>query len=448
MLQAQLEYMSEKLKRLSAQPVCKQPVLRIESPMPSIQLQGFLGQQHSTEKAFWRDRDGNFTIAVLGYSWSQTLSGPQDTDSAFANARYLLKHLPNHSHCLCYLSFDDSESSIWPAFGYGRIFLPLLELIQTRKQTTMAINLYAISLTALKASIQKAQDLIASLTDSQQIPAGNYRFKLQRFTPDFPAWQQMVALAKHRFANSSLHKVVLSRETRFLLQGEFSSWNLLHCWLQANPLSYQFFLQADNEMFFGCSPERLIKRLENTIITEALAGTIVRGQDKDEDQHLETVLMNDSKNIHENRLVLEDICLQLQPLCRFLNADRNHSVVKFRRLQHLRYQIRGVLRDGVHDEQLLQQLHPTPAVGGTPRENSLSFIRENEPYARGLYAGVCGRVGIGSSDFSVTIRSARLVGDCLLIYSGAGMVHDSIAKDEWVELDNKIATLLDILARG
>ena len=447
MLQAQFECLSAQLKQLSAKPVLQQPVLRIELPLPFIHLQGFLAQQHCNEKALWRDRDGDYTMAVLGYSWSQALYCPQDANSAFANARNLLKHLPDRAHCLCYLSFDDSERSIWPAFGYGRVFLPLLELIQTRKNTTLAINLYAVNGQTLQHSIKKAQNIITSLNDNQNIPASDYRLTRQSLTPNYPAWQRIVTHAKQRFGTSALHKVVLSREARFLLLGKFSPWTLLHPWLQANPRCYQFFFQAGNEMFFGCSPERLVKRLENTIATEALAGTIIRGQDKNEDQHLETVLMNDSKNIHENRLVLEDICLQLQPLCRSLNADRNHSVVKLKRVQHLRYQIRGVLHDGVHDEQLLQQLHPTPAVGGSPRDLSLSFIRNNEPYARGLYAGACGRLGIRSSNFSVAIRSARLVNDCLLLYSGAGTVENSVAQDEWVELDNKIATLLAILTR-
>ena len=447
MIQAQFALMVEQLEQLLAQSVPEKPLLRIELPLPAIHLQGFLAVQACSEKAYWRDREGDHAIAVLGYSWSEPLSDRQGIDSAFARARKLLSHLPEpvNSHCLCYLSFADNDASIWPDFGYGMVFLPLLELVQTRKGMMLGVNLRANSLSEFQSSIHKACDIIASLNYSQHLMGSDFHFQLKGYQPDSAVWNQMVCRAKQAFTTSGLNKVVLSRETCLQLHGAFSPWPLLYAWQQANPQSYQFLFQAKQQTFFGCSPERLVKRLENIISTEALAGTIVRGHNPLEDSQLESLLMNDRKNIHENRLVLDDICQKLNPLCQSLEADRSYSIVKLRHIQHLRYQIRGVLGDGVYDEHLLSVLHPTPAVGGAPRDEALSFIQRHEPYARGLYAGVCGVVGIRKSDFSVTIRSARLAENSLMLYSGAGVVQDSIAEDEWSELNNKIATVMDIL---
>lgn len=438
--------MVEQLEKLLSRPVPKKRLIRIELSIPAIHLQGFLSAQSCSEKAFWRDRDGDQAIAVLGYSWSARLSCRDDIASAFTSARQLLSYLPEHtnSHCLCYFSFSDHKTSIWPAFGYGMVILPLLELVQSRDGMVLGINLRAGCTREYQNSIHAALDIIATLKYSQNLPEIEVSYRVKGYQPDSVAWSRLVDKARQAFASGTLNKVVLSREAYLVSEGQLSPLTLLNAWQQANPQSYLFLFQGQGETFFGCSPERLVKRLENIISTEALAGTIVRGQSLLEDSQLENLLMNDRKNIHENRLVLDDICHKLQPLCQSLEADRSHSIVKLRHIQHLRYQIRGILNHDICDEQLLNALHPTPAVGGVPREDAMSFIEANEPYARGLYAGVCGVVGIRKSDFCVSIRSARLTSDALMLYSGAGTVIDSVAKDEWTELNNKIATVLDI----
>lgn len=447
LVKAPFALMAQQLQQLLIQPVPEQQLLRIELPMPVMHLPGFLAAQTCVEKAFWKDREGDCLIGVLGFSWSVRLAGSREIAPAFAHARRLLSQLtdPNSSRCHCYLSFSDNASSVWPAFGYGLVYLPLLELVQTRRGMTLGVNITAGNDADYRRCLQKALALIDALTFTQQLPETDFTARLADCKPDFTTWRQMVGKAGQAFLTGTLDKVVLSRETAVQLSGTFSPWPLLFAWQQANPQTYQFLLHQQGQTFFGCSPERLVKRLENLVSTEALAGTIVRGQNQAEDSRLANLLMSDSKNIHENRLVLQDICQRLQPLCLSLEADRSHSVVKLRHIQHLRYQLRGVLNPDVHDEHLLSALHPTPAVGGTPRRQSRQFIEAHEPYARGLYAGVCGVLAINSSDFCVAIRSARLVDDNLMLYSGAGIVNGSIADDEWAELNNKIATVLDIL---
>ena len=123
-------------------------------------------------------------------------------------------------------------------------------------------------------------------------------------------------------------------------------------------------------------------------------------------------------------------------------------ILKLRRLQHLRRDIQARLKPGVYDDQLLATLHPTPAVGGTPRRKALAYIRDHETFCRGWYAGACGLISEDVAEFAVAIRSVLLTPDALRLYAGAGIVAGSQPEAEWQELDDKLANLLSLLSQG
>ena len=100
--------------------------------------------------------------------------------------------------------------------------------------------------------------------------------------------------------------------------------------------------------------------------------------------------------------------------------------------------MRGTLKDGVTDAGLLEALHPTPAVGGYPRDRALGEIRDLEPFDRGWYAGPVGWIGAEASEFAVGIRSGLVRGRTLDLYSGAGIVAGSVPDEEWAEIEQKI----------
>ncbi|MGS0727342.1 chorismate-binding protein, partial [Shewanella sp. 0m-11] len=102
-------------------------------------------------------------------------------------------------------------------------------------------------------------------------------------------------------------------------------------------------------------------------------------------------------------------------------------------------------KPGVNDFQLIQALHPTPAVGGLPKESAMNFIRQQEGYVRGWYAGACGYFNKHESEFAVAIRSALIEPGRINLFAGAGIVAGSEADKEWTELENKLTTILSIL---
>ena len=387
----------------------------------------------------------------LGQCWVRTLHSRDDLEPAFSEARGLIEQLPTPEkvQCFSYLSFSDSAGQVWPDFGYGVVYLPVLDVTETRKGTTLGINLLSGSGEIWHKSIHNALTLIDNLSFTQSLEKTQFRIEPKNHYPGFSHWQSLMKTAHNAFESGTLDKVVLSRESVFNVYGRVSPWYLMQCWQRANPNSYNFiFENAAGEFFLGCSPEKLIKRQGKIITSEALAGTSRRGKTREEDLRLEMLLMNDHKNIHENRLVLDDIRQQLSPLCQSLETDRSHSVLKLKTVQHLRYLIRGVLQDNISDARLIGVMHPTPAVGGKPRAESRQFIDRNEPYKRGLYAGACGVIGLQGSEFSVAIRSARITTGQLSLFAGAGIVNDSDSRDEWQELDNKITTILTIIKQA
>ena len=124
------------------------------------------------------------------------------------------------------------------------------------------------------------------------------------------------------------------------------------------------------------------------------------------------------------------------------------QILQLRRLQHLKRHIHATLQPEVSDAQLLTALHPTPAVGGTPRRKALAYLREHEPFHRGWYAGACGLISDDVAEFAVAIRCMLLSGSTLRLYAGAGIVAGSEPAAEWQELDDKLANLLGLLLQG
>jgi len=121
------------------------------------------------------------------------------------------------------------------------------------------------------------------------------------------------------------------------------------------------------------------------------------------------------------------------------------GVLKSTKVSHLHYPIRATLKEKTTDAQIIEVLHPTPAIGGWPRKEALAFIEKHEPFARGPYAAPLGFSNKERSYFVVGIRSAIVEGNCLHLFAGAGIVPGSDPHKEWMELEAKISPFLDIL---
>ena len=155
-------------------------------------------------------------------------------------------------------------------------------------------------------------------------------------------------------------------------------------------------------------------------------------------------LRKSPKDLHEHQLVVNNLQTILNELCDSVTIDRELTILKLNKVQHLYTQCNGVLNSALTDAEILPKLHPTPAVGGFPRTQALKLIAELEPFARGWYAAPVGWVGCDDTEFAVAIRSGLIDRDRLLLFAGAGIVKGSCSVEEWAEIENKIRHFTDL----
>ncbi|XBS71948.1 isochorismate synthase [Acerihabitans sp. KWT182] len=263
--------------------------------------------------------------------------------------------------------------------------------------------------------------------------------------PERPLWRQIVTHALSALRRQEFAKVVLARRTRLELSGDIGAAALMAASKQVNHHCYHYMLRwSCSEAFLGSSPERLYRRQDDVIHTEALAGTVAAGGPTQSAAGLADWLMSDDKNQRENLLVVDDICQRLHPAALSLDVTPP-EIVSLRTVQHLRRTIEARL-NRQDDARCLSMLQPTAAVAGLPRDAARRFIARHEPFERQWYAGSAGYLSLAQSEFCVSLRCARLQNNTVWLYAGAGIVEGSDAQEEWGEIDNKAAGMRTLFA--
>jgi len=342
------------------------------------------------------------------------------------------------------LAFTPQLAS-WPDFGDCRLLLPRLELRRRQNHYQLICFLHLPDASHWQQQYRLASETLQALEPGTPAIRQSNPILTRSDQPDRHLWQQLVEQVTDAEFQRHTAKVVLSRATRLHCRNPIDPWPLLADWQYHNPNCFQFaFHFGGQRTFIGCSPERLFKRKGRALITEALAGTSLRSDSQEEESRLARLLLTDDKIRRENALVVDDIVQRLAPLCDDIGIAPA-SILKLLHVQHLKHRINGYLNDSASDADLLASLHPTPAVGGTPRKRALAFICRHEPYDRGWYAGACGYLSEQRSEFCVAIRSALIDHRAIQLFAGAGIVNGSDAEQEWQELNTKIHTLISLL---
>ena len=407
---------------------------------------GWLAAQTLYPRIYWQAR-GPKSPEYVALGAIHELTRPEDIQRVCDLANTSSEDSPRYYGGL---AFDPAQPG-WQGFGPCRFVLPRIELVRRGECISLCLNLWLPAqdkVHEFDAELQAAEAALDALQPEAPLPSLQKRSWQRRDVPGPAQWQSLVERVTDPAFQAHTPKVVLSRES--LLESEESipplcPWSLLTQWARHAQECFHFGFQFSPEQsFISCSPERLYRREKGHLFTEALAGTIRRSGDEATDAALAAELLADSKNRLENRLVHADILSRLAPLTTDATLTEPR-ILKLRLLQHLKCDIEAELKPGVCDWQLLAALHPTPAVGGAPREAALAFIRECEPHDRGWYAGACGMLSRETSEFSVAIRSARIRGSRISLFAGAGIVAGSEPAAEWAELDNKIANVLSLL---
>ena len=269
---------------------------------------------------------------------------------------------------------------------------------------------------------------------------------------DFSSWSIRIEQVKDLCHQQKLSKAVLARswEKKPITGHHWSGAKLFKKLLkksQNNEIPFAFSLVPD-VTFVGLSPEKLFSLKQNMMQSHALAGTRIlnKQMSEAEKETLISELKTAQKDQQEHQIVVDQIKERLSPLCDQLTIG-HQGIKNLRHLVHLETELCGQLKTDVNAFQLLESLHPTPALGGAPRNSALSLIDEREPFHRGGYAAPW-LWGNHKSEMTavVGIRSALVHKDKAFVFAGAGIVAESVSELEWEETQAKaevIATLLD-----
>jgi menaquinone-specific isochorismate synthase len=265
--------------------------------------------------------------------------------------------------------------------------------------------------------------------------------------PDYAGWKSNINKSLHKINNGKIDKVVLARRTDIEFREAVEAVDYVHALKSANDRCYFFLFQPrQGRAFLGATPERLLKIEENRLISEAVSGTVARAADPDEDKHRGAWLLQDHKELSEQKFVTDDLVAKFRQLTRKIDLPGPPEVVKLANVQHLVCKVSGVLRNGISIGEMVSSLHPTPAVGGCPVSAAISLIERLEPFSRGWYGGPVGIISHELTEMAVGIRSSLVVDRVVSLFAGAGIVKGSTPESEWEEIEDKMSTAFKVLS--
>lgn len=345
-----------------------------------------------------------------------------------------------------------SEDRLWQAFPDAYFLLPRVQLARVAGQVWLTINHLvnpAPDPTALLNFFEIAIKEVFSLqfqaaSNSATPPSSPVRLSVTLSIQD---WEQMVQDALQRIHQGEFRKVVLARTLRAEFPQPAPVIDILENLSERYPDCYRFLVepQAD-QVFLGASPELLASVQAPVFDTTALAGTIRRGLTPQEDEQLGRYLLMNAKDGQEHAIVVQAIQENLAPLAEALEVAPQPTLRKLGNLMHLETPIHGRLRRGWGVLDVVAALHPTPALGGWPRQTAQDFLSRAEPFERGWYAAPVGWMDPwGNGVFAVAIRTGLFSNATATLFAGAGIVADSDPMNEWNETALKFKPLVEAL---
>jgi menaquinone-specific isochorismate synthase len=381
-------------------------------------------------RRYFRDRQGKVEIAAAGIAardepgqhaeWRQSpVRGRPGTPSAWFMA----------------LPFDRERprDAAWRDFGDLPCVLPSVELRRSGSTATLAVNVTA------STDRGALRELLARLADPPSACSVEPALVREDDPCDEAGWMHSVTAALARIRAGAMRKVVLARRRRYRASSALDPVALLTRLAARESRGFRFLVEvAPGRAFVGVTPERLVSRAGTSARSEAVAGTRPRGVDAVADRLLGESLTASAKDRTEHELVVERVRDALASCAATVRTDAEPRLLRLAYVQHLLTRVHAELRPGVTDLDLVESLHPTPAVAGAPVTKAIDALRELEPFDRGLYAGPLGVMSAEGAEVAVAIRSALVEGDRLTAFAGAGIVEGSDPAEEWRETGHKL----------
>lgn len=420
-------------------------------PVDDVAFRSFLSTREAP-RIHWASPDG-LEVAGCGTAARIAADGPDRFESVRRQADTLFDDVNADGPAAVRprlfggFAFRDDHETVppWVGFPAAEFVLPAVQLTRTDDQTWLTVNAQGEDTADVEKRLDDLRDELADLP--QLCPSGDPPGVAgTERTTSRSTWRRQVTDALDRIEAGELTKVTLAQALSVALDGPVSAPEVLERLRVSYPDCYRFFVEpTDAAGFFGAPPERLVALRGRTVHTEALAGSVGRGETPEADDELAASLAESEKLHVEHEVVADTIREQLAPLAERVEVGER-GIRKLATIQHLHTPIEAELSGDEHVLSVVEALHPTPAVGGLPPEVALQVITETETFDRGWYAAPVGWFDAdGDGSFAVAIRSGVVAPEAVTLFAGNGIVADSDPDEEWDELQLKFRPILDEL---
>jgi salicylate biosynthesis isochorismate synthase len=364
---------------------------------------------------------------------------------------------PDHSGPVAVGGFafadDGGSAPAWKGFSPASLTVPEVALARDEHKGQQRVRM---TLSALAAPDDTPEDLLAALRRRvselryrplalvDPAPAGRSQV-LSAMPPEH--YEAAVARAVELIRSGEMEKIVLAREVQVHAPGVYDPAAVFGVLRAEFPSCFVFCVGRGESTLVAASPELLVRREGHRVSTLALAGSTRRSADPAVDDHLGEQLLRSRKDREEQAIVVRRIERTLSRHALWVTATPEPVLVRVANIQHLGTPIRAQLARPLDAIELLELMHPTPAVGGEPLACARPLIPALEGLDRGWYAGPVGWTdATGDGEFCVALRCALLNGDIARCYAGVGVVRDSDPAAELAETEVKLAALLPLLS--
>jgi menaquinone-specific isochorismate synthase len=411
-------------------PVARGTFVRIESRVEPLDLFAWLRTAPAGARRYLRDRSTKLEFASVGVAATAefgahgALKQVAPGGAAQRSAAWFVA-----------LPFDASRprEPAWEPYLPIGCALPAIEVRREQDATTIAVH---VAEDTNRAQLVADLEALAAPSVACVIEPALVR---ESDGGGESAWTQAVSNALGRIREGAFRKIVLARTRRYAASGPLDPVAVLARLSSRESRGFRFLIEAGaGRAFLGVTPERLVSRVGRIARSEAVAGTRPRGVDGVADRLLGESLLASAKDRREHEFVVERVREALASCATSLRLDSEPRLLRLAYVQHLATRVHAELRAGTSDADLVRLLHPTPAVAGAPVAEAIAALREFEPFDRGLYAGPVGVASREGAEIAVAIRSARIEGDTLTAFAGAGIVDGSDPAEEWRETGHKL----------
>lgn len=444
-------------------------IISVSCQIPTVDplacLQKF--SHSNTLNYYWENCSKQEAVAA----WGVTRSTCAESNSRFTSARQFIQNCfqqitregcnnlaISKPSVFCSFSFFAEVGESEP-FKSGTLFLPRFQIVKKNKNCCLIVN-FPLDKEQNKHPFlgqieQKVKDIDWSALEQLNTNISNSPLSSDRDrvaepsahrTQDPDYFRSVVTSSLDSIAAGELSKIVIAHTTEIQSAIPFDVIESLANLRELHPDCYIFSTSnGEGQSFIGASPERLVSVQNQQLVTDALAGSAPRGTNNTEDLHLANLLLKNRKEKREHHAV-RDFTLERLRSIGLKPQQLPLQLLKLSNIQHLWTPIYAHLPADIEPLEIVELLHPTPAVAGVSTQAACEKIRYYEKYPRSLYAAPLGWVDWeGNCEFVVGIRSALIDGDRARLYAGAGIVSGSNPDKEFDEVQLKLQSLLRAL---